>query len=65
MNVIPHGVPMRKKGPRSIPDFSRKKKGPKDPASPPTQTPPMQAPRDPHIKPLGTAAKSGRRGQSR
>jgi hypothetical protein len=52
---------MKKKGNRSIPDFSRKR-----PASPQSQSqqPPAApvAPRAPVVKPHATSSKSGRRG---
>lgn len=53
---------MKKKGPRSIPDFSVKRKGPVEPdlaQGKPTRPP---APRGPAIKPQATSSKSGRRG---
>ena len=54
---------MKKKGPRQIPDFSSKRKGPVVPDGPankheihPT------TPREPIVKPQATSSKSGRRG---
>jgi hypothetical protein len=56
---------MRRKGERSIPDFSRKKKAPPrgTEAQPEAQrkVPPPPMPRT--IKPQSTSSKSGRRGQ--
>jgi hypothetical protein len=55
--------PMKKKSPRAIPDFSRKRK-----AVPAVENPeakpevPAHAPTRP-VKPQATSAKSGRRGQ--
>ncbi|MEO8576376.1 MAG: hypothetical protein ABI556_06745 [Gemmatimonadales bacterium] len=54
---------MKKKGPRGIPDFSAKKKGPPVPDAPQGKhaihsTPP----REPIAKPQATSQKSGRRG---
>jgi hypothetical protein len=54
---------MKKKGPRSIPDFSRKPKGRSDTAAPDANTPPPPSrPRDVVVKPKATSSKSGRRG---
>jgi hypothetical protein len=56
---------MKKKGNRSIPDFSRKR--PSSPTVPPNQqqqqpTPVRAAPPSPIVKPHSTSSKSGRRG---
>jgi hypothetical protein len=54
---------MKKKGNRSIPDFSRKR--PSSPAVPSNQqqpTPVRAAPPSPIVKPHSTSSKSGRRG---
>jgi hypothetical protein len=53
---------MKKKGPRSIPDFSRKQKGRPDTAAPDTAAPAHQKPREVNVKPKATSSKSGRRG---
>ena len=54
---------MKKKGSRSIPDFSSKRKGQVPGAPPASQTGPVKTPREPTVKPQTTSAKSGRRGQ--
>ena len=53
---------MKKKGPKSIPDFSRKKAPPRniDPTAAKPAAP--AAPRAPVVKPQATSQKSGRRG---
>jgi len=55
---------MKKKGNRSIPDFSRKR--PSSPTVPSNQqqqpTPVRAAPPSPIVKPHSTSSKSGRRG---
>ena len=54
---------MKRKGPKSIPDFSGKRKPMQKPdaqSEKPTVAPP---PRTPSIKPQATSAKFGRRGQ--
>ena len=53
---------MKKKQPRSIPDFSRKAKGRPDGTAPDTSVPVPPPPRDPVVKPKGLSTKSGRRG---
>lgn len=54
---------MKKKGPRSIPDFSHKQKGRPDAAAPDANAPRPRTPRDMVVKPKGPSSKSGRRGQ--
>jgi hypothetical protein len=52
---------MKKKGPRSVPDFSRKQKGRPDPAAANVNAPPR--PSTPVVvKPKTTSSKAGRRG---
>jgi hypothetical protein len=57
---------MKKKGPRSIPDFSSKRKSPAPGGTPPVAgvDPKTPAPIPPSriVKPHATSAKSGRRG---
>jgi hypothetical protein len=54
---------MKKKGPRSIPDFSRKAKGrPGTAAAPDPSMPAPPNPRDVVVKPKTISSKSGRRG---
>lgn len=53
---------MKKKGPRSIPDFSVKRKGPVEPDLLQAKTARQPVPRPPVIKPKATSSKSGRRG---
>lgn len=53
---------MKKKGPKSIPDFSRKKAPPRTVDTPPAQPAPPATPRVPVVKPQATSQKSGRRG---
>ena len=54
---------MKKKGPRGIPDFSSKRKGPPVPDAPPTKhTIHATTSREPIVKPQATSSKSGRRG---
>ncbi len=54
---------MKKKGPRGIPDFSSKRKGPVVPDGPPAKhTIHGTTPREPIVKPQSTSSKSGRRG---
>lgn len=54
---------MKKKGSRSIPDFSSKRKGPSTLAAPARQAEPVPTPPDRVVKPHSKSAKSGRRGQ--
>jgi hypothetical protein len=56
---------MRHKGERHIPDFSPKTKSaaPHGVAPEPRLSKPVHTPRPPAVKPHGTSAKSGRRGQ--
>jgi hypothetical protein len=54
---------MRKKGARSIPDFSRQPKGPRDTAVPPSKSPPVVAPQAPVVRPQAKPPKSGQRGR--
>jgi hypothetical protein len=54
---------MKKKGPRSIPDFSRKQKGrPGTTTAPDPGAVAPQKPREINVKPKATSSKSGRRG---
>jgi len=55
---------MKKKGPRSIPDFSRKQKGRPDTSPVDVAAPAPRTPKDVARKPEGTLPKAGgRRGQ--
>jgi hypothetical protein len=54
---------MKKKGARSIPDFSSKKKGPTAGGVPVRQPSSVVQPRERVIKPQSTSSKGGRRGQ--
>jgi hypothetical protein len=54
---------MKRKSPRGIPDFSRKPKGPADPAVVRAKPLAPVTPRDVNAKPQSTSVKSGRRGQ--
>lgn len=54
---------MKKKGARSIPDFSSKRKPPAAGGAPPRQATHVPMPRERIVKPQSTSAKSGRRGQ--
>jgi hypothetical protein len=54
---------MKRKSPRGIPDFSRKAKGPADPATVRAKPLAPVTPRDVTAKPPSTSVKSGRRGQ--
>ena len=54
---------MKKKGPRSIPDFSRKPAQRTPGAAPDPGASTQQRPRDVVVKPKATSSKSGRRGQ--
>ena len=56
-------IPVKKKGPRSIPDFSRKRTGRAPTELPQPKGSHPSAPRDRVVKPRATSAKSGRRGQ--
>ena len=53
---------MGKKGLRSIPDFSRQPKGPRDGVNTSTKAPPPPPPKNPGVKPQTKAGKSGNRG---
>ncbi|MFI5310741.1 MAG: hypothetical protein ACHQQ3_05880 [Gemmatimonadales bacterium] len=53
---------MRKKGPRSIPDFSHQKKAPPGPAVPLSSAPPPVTPKDRVVVPQAKPPKLGRRG---
>lgn len=53
---------MKKKGPRGIPDFSSKRKGPAVPDAPNKPAIHATTPREPIVKPQSTSSKSGRRG---
>lgn len=54
---------MKRKGPKSIPDFSTKRGPTSKPGAPVEKSAATPAPRPPAIKPQATSAKSGRRGQ--
>ena len=54
---------MKKKGPRSIPDFSSKRKNPPSSGVPAPKAAPVVTPREPVVKPQATPAHLGRRGQ--
>lgn len=55
---------MKRKGVRSIPDFSSKKKGPSSSAvDAPARTAMPVVMKDRNVKPQATSSKSGRRGQ--
>ena len=54
---------MKRKGARSIPDFSSKRKGSALNDAPRPQATSVVVPRDRAVKPQTTSAKSGRRGQ--
>ena len=54
---------MKRKGPKSIPDFSTKRNATQKPGAPAEKSAAPPAPRPPSIKPQATSAKSGRRGQ--
>ena len=54
---------MKRKGPKSIPDFSTKRNARQKPGAPAEKSVATPAPRPPAIKPQATSAKSGRRGQ--
>ncbi len=53
---------MKKKGPRSIPDFSHKRKAPEAPPTTDAKPLPVTQPQTRPVKPQATSAKSGRRG---
>jgi hypothetical protein len=53
---------MKKKGARSIPDFSRQRKGPAGPAVPLSNAPPPVVPKDRVVAPQAKPTKSGHRG---
>ena len=54
---------MKKKGPRSIPDFSSKRKSTPEMELSQGKTRPAAMPVERNVKPQATSAKSGRRGQ--
>lgn len=54
---------MKRKGPKSVPDFSTKRGQAQKPGAPAEKSATAPAPRPPAIKPQATSAKSGRRGQ--
>lgn len=53
---------MKRKGPKSIPDFSTKRNSVQKPGTPAEKSVSPPVPRPPVIKPQATSAKSGRRG---
>jgi len=54
---------MKRKGSKSIPDFSTKRSSMQKPGTPAEKSVSPPVPRPPAIKPQATSAKSGRRGQ--
>ena len=54
---------MKRKGPKSIPDFSSKRAPTQKQGTPGEKSVTPPVPRPPAIKPQATSAKSGRRGQ--
>lgn len=54
---------MKKKGSKSIPDFSNKRRVTASGAASVSQPAPVKLRREPVVKPQTTSAKSGRRGQ--
>jgi hypothetical protein len=53
---------MKKKGARSIPDFSRQRKGPPGTVVPPSSAPQPVTPKDRVVAPQAKPTKSGHRG---